>query len=135
MHRLNKSMFAVATSAVLLVAGAILYADAYLAPTTSTGAETVGGSIINVGQGIIGRADDGRNVFAHMGVVPIYLALSPPTLGDCTGNHIVDLDDYAVLQQCMDGVGGGLGVGCDCADLDGDSDVDLRDAFIHFVQH
>ena len=142
MHKIKRSVFVAATSAVLLIAGAILYADAYLAPAASTGAETVETvvlqfrrSSINVGQAIIGQADDGSRVFAHMGVIPIYVAAIPATLADCTGNHIVDIGDYDVFQECLDGPDGVLGRGCECADLDGDSDVDLRDAAIHARQY
>lgn len=141
MHKFKQSMFVAATSAVLLIAGAILYADAYLAPPVATapvvsnGAETVDGSIINVGQAVIGQADDGSRVFAHMGVIPIYVAAIPATLADCTGNHIVDIGDYDVFQECLVGPDGVLGAGCECADLDGDSDVDLRDAAIHALQY
>ncbi len=141
MHIFRRSIVVAACSVVLLTAGAILYADALLAPplsvgpVVSSGSETVDGSIINVGQAIIGQADDGSRVFAHMGVIPIYTASIPPTLSDCTGNHIVDIGDYDVFQECLVGPDGVLGAGCECADLDGDSDVDLRDAAIHALQY
>lgn len=141
MHVFRRSIVVAAFSVVLMTAGAILYADALLAPLLSTGpvvssgSETVGGSVMNVGQAIIGRADDGRNVFAHMGVIPIYVASISPTLGDCTGNHLVDIGDFDLFQQCLAGPDGVLGPGCECADLDGDSDVDLQDAAIHALQY
>ena len=136
MKRFKRPTYAIAASTILLVTGAILLADAsvapdaYIAPVASTGSETIGNTLINVGQTVIGRADDGRNVFAHMGVIPIYVASIPPTLGDCTGNHIVDLGDHKVLSGCLAGPGSGLGADCECADLNNDSSVDLRDAAI-----
>lgn len=135
MNRCKRGMVSLAIAGVLPIAGAFLYADVYLAPVVSPGADTVGGSIMNVGEAIIGQANDGRNVFAHMGVIPIYVASIPPTLADCTGNHIVDLGDYSIWQECLNGPEGVLGLGCACADLDGDSDVDLRDAAIHSRQY
>ncbi|MCP4589345.1 MAG: hypothetical protein GY842_01240, partial [bacterium] len=49
--------------------------------------------------------------------------------GDCTGDDIIDLDDYAVFHACIDsgGPGGGLSSGCECVDMDNDIDVDLAD--------
>lgn len=50
---------------------------------------------------------------------------APP--GDCDGDGDVDLDDFADLETCLLGPGGGLGVNCDCFDLDADGDVTLVD--------
>lgn len=142
MNRLKRPTYAIAASTALLVTSAIIFAQTEFAPSAlsvapvaSTGSDTIGNTLINVGQPVIGRADDGRGVFAHMGVIPIYVASIPSTLGDCTGNHIVDLDDYDVLHGCLEGPDAGLGRGCECADLDNDSDVDLRDAAIHARQY
>lgn len=45
-----------------------------------------------------------------------------------TGGHgDVDLDDFAGIEACLLGPGGGLGAGCDCHDADDDADVDLAD--------
>lgn len=134
MNKNKRSIFVAAISTFLLIAGAMLYAEVYIAPVVSPGAETVEGTIMNVGQGMIGRSDDGRNVFAHVGVIPIYVASIPQTLGDCTGNHTVDLNDFGVFQQCIVGPDDVPGAGCECADLDNDSDVDLRDAAIYALQ-
>jgi len=38
-----------------------------------------------------------------------------------------DLKDFALLQRCFTGSGGGLGTGCSSADLEHDGDVDLDD--------
>lgn len=49
--------------------------------------------------------------------------------GDCNGDGVVDLDDYADFEPCLSGPGGGLPIPpCTCFDLDGDRDVDLSDA-------
>jgi len=55
------------------------------------------------------------------------IALGPPLPGDCDGNGVVDLDDFADFKACLLGVGGGLGPGCDCFDFDANGDVDLSD--------
>jgi hypothetical protein len=55
------------------------------------------------------------------------IALGPPLPGDCDGNGVVDLDDFADFEACLLGVGGGLGPGCDCFDFDANGDVDLSD--------
>ncbi|MCK4660109.1 MAG: hypothetical protein KAV82_11360 [Phycisphaerae bacterium] len=47
--------------------------------------------------------------------------------GDCNGDGLVDLDDFAVFAGCMAGPQGGLDPGCGCCDLDADGDVDLAD--------
>jgi len=47
--------------------------------------------------------------------------------GDCDYDGDVDLDDFADLDACLSGPGGGLGAGCDCHDTDNDLDVDLDD--------
>jgi hypothetical protein len=47
---------------------------------------------------------------------------------DLTGDHAVDLADYALMQRCYTGAGGGPVQGeCLAADLDDDTDVDLDD--------
>lgn len=45
--------------------------------------------------------------------------------GDTDGD--VDLDDYAVLADCLLGPGGGIGTGCAAFDIDADGDVTLFD--------
>lgn len=45
----------------------------------------------------------------------------PVSLGD------VDLNDYADVEACLVGPGGGLGVDCECFDYDDDGDNDLED--------
>jgi hypothetical protein len=47
--------------------------------------------------------------------------------GDCDGDGDVDLDDFAGLDLCLAGPGGGLAAGCGCLDFDSDNDVDLGD--------
>ncbi len=46
---------------------------------------------------------------------------------DSDNDGDVDLDDFAVLQFCFTGSGGGVPGGCAAADLDADTDVDLND--------
>ncbi len=60
--------------------------------------------------------------------IAMWKACPPPVPGDCTGDYILDLDDYAELANCLAGPNAGaLSAGCECADLDEDSDVDLAD--------
>ena len=46
---------------------------------------------------------------------------------DFDGDGDTDLDDFATLETCLTGPGGGILFGCQWADLDSDSDVDARD--------
>lgn len=62
------------------------------------------------------------------------------TLGGCSGpaadldcDGDVDLDDFAVLADCLGGPEAGLFPDCEAPDLDGESDVDLSD-FAAFSQ-
>jgi hypothetical protein len=47
--------------------------------------------------------------------------------GDCDLDGDADLDDYANLEACLSGPGGGIGAGCRCFDFDDNGDVDLGD--------
>ena len=47
--------------------------------------------------------------------------------GDCNGDAVVDLVDYAGLESCLLGPGIGSSPDCVCFDLDGDGDVTLAD--------
>lgn len=59
--------------------------------------------------------------------------LTTAVRGDCNGDGVVDLVDYAVFAGCMTGPNlGPIGAGCGCIDLDVDDDVDLRD-FAEFM--
>jgi len=46
---------------------------------------------------------------------------------DINGDGQVDLADYAELESCLTGPGGGITQTCPAADLDFDDDVDLAD--------
>ena len=46
---------------------------------------------------------------------------------DIDNDGDVDLADFAVLQHCFTGSGGGVPSGCAVANLDGDADIDLSD--------
>jgi hypothetical protein len=50
-----------------------------------------------------------------------------PIPGDCTGNGVVDLDDFDIIAPCLSGPDVTLTPYCGCADLDGDGDGDLAD--------
>lgn len=47
--------------------------------------------------------------------------------GDIDGDGDADLDDFAILLDCMDGPGFGVSPECVDADLTGDGDVDIED--------
>lgn len=52
----------------------------------------------------------------------------PKVIGDATGDGMVDLNDYAVMDSCLTGPGNGpLLPVCGTLDFDGDNDVDLDD--------
>ena len=45
----------------------------------------------------------------------------------CDIDQDIDLAEFAALQACYTGQGGGVPTGCACSDVDGDDDVDLAD--------
>ncbi|MCP4593702.1 MAG: hypothetical protein GY842_23445 [bacterium] len=48
--------------------------------------------------------------------------------GDCNGDQVVDLVDYAKFHECVTGPDAGpILPDCECVDMDGDDDVDLVD--------
>ncbi|HUU82187.1 MAG TPA: hypothetical protein VM243_01665, partial [Phycisphaerae bacterium] len=61
-------------------------------------------------------------------IVPGQVLTAPPAPGDGDGDRDFDLIDFAALQGCFTGDGGGpIGPGCEAFDVDGDDDVDLLD--------
>ena len=56
-----------------------------------------------------------------------------PVPGDCTGDGVVDFEDFEIFATCLTGPDVNVPDGCHCADLDGDDDSDLADfaAFQH----
>jgi hypothetical protein len=84
------------------------------------------GSFAIIGQPIVGTMSNAEYT-AHVGAVAVLANASTGTAvpGDCDGNGVVDLDDFAELHSCFAGPGGGLGPGCECFDNDGNGDVDL----------
>ncbi|MBN1511535.1 MAG: hypothetical protein JXB13_05930 [Phycisphaerae bacterium] len=50
-----------------------------------------------------------------------------PIPRSCDADGDLDLAEFAVMQACYSGEGGGVAAGCECADADGDADVDLAD--------
>ena len=127
MTRFNRRTYGAASAAVLLIAAAILYADLYVAPATSAGTQTSGGSIVNVGQAVIGLATNGT-VTAYMGAIPIYaLSTIADVPGNCGGTATVNLFDYNVFENCLVGPRGSADGDCQCADIDNDGDADMVD--------
>lgn len=47
--------------------------------------------------------------------------------GDCTGDRVLDLDDFVDTTTCLNGPESKFLLGCSCADSDGDGKVSLRD--------
>ncbi|MBI4581410.1 MAG: hypothetical protein HY718_17035 [Planctomycetes bacterium] len=62
------------------------------------------------------------------------LRCCPQQYGDTDKDDDVDMDDFALLQQCMTVGGGPISStpGCECLDSEPDGDIDLDDA-IHFA--
>ncbi|MCP4593995.1 MAG: hypothetical protein GY842_24955 [bacterium] len=61
-------------------------------------------------------------------IVPGQVLTAPPAIGDADGDGDFDLEDFAALQRCFTGDGGGpIGPECGAFDVDGDDDVDLID--------
>jgi len=75
-----------------------------------------------------GATLDGR-ALAQTGAVALDAnTITRPTLGDCTGDTLVDLTDFAEFALCLGGpMPPPSDADCDCADLDHDGDVDLGD--------
>jgi hypothetical protein len=127
MIRFNRRTYIATSTAALLIAAAILYADIYVAPATSAGSQTSGSSFVNVGQTAVGLATDGT-VTAHIGAIRIYaLSTTANVPGNCGGNATVNLVDYRVFGTCMVGPVVGPAGGCQCADIDNDGDADMYD--------
>ena len=51
----------------------------------------------------------------------------PLIASDFNGDGLVTLGDFAILNECLAGLEGGLAPACLCVDLDADGDVDLAD--------
>jgi hypothetical protein len=47
--------------------------------------------------------------------------------GDCTGDHLLDFDDWVGAITCLSGPDSDFATGCSCADSNGDGDVSLHD--------
>ena len=60
-------------------------------------------------------------------VVRYDLVLTPGVPGDFDADDDVDLEDFAIFQNCLTGSGGTPVEGCEDASLDGDTDVDTND--------
>ncbi|MCP4593998.1 MAG: hypothetical protein GY842_24970 [bacterium] len=61
-------------------------------------------------------------------ISPGQVLTAPPEPGDADGDGDFDLKDFAALQRCFTGDGGGpAGLGCEAFDADRDGDVDLTD--------
>ena len=56
-----------------------------------------------------------------------YTFPTPEVLADCNGDGLVNLEDHALLSECIAGPGRGIDLQCVCLDLDEDRDVDLAD--------
>jgi len=62
--------------------------------------------------------------------------LTSAVRGDCNGDGVVDLLDYAALAGCVTGPNAGpIAVGCECCDLDVDNDVDLYDFTLFEIEY
>jgi hypothetical protein len=51
----------------------------------------------------------------------------PSPQGDLNFDGVVDLEDYGMFADCLDGPGISLAAGCACADMTGDGSVSLDD--------
>ncbi|HUT57086.1 MAG TPA: hypothetical protein VNA25_04330 [Phycisphaerae bacterium] len=61
-------------------------------------------------------------------ISPGQVLTAPPAPGDADGDGDFDLEDFAALQRCFTGDGGGpVGPTCQMFDADGDTDLDLTD--------
>lgn len=99
-------------------------------------ADSVAGTFDNAdnGQRVL-TSDGGGSFIVHYGVGstldPAQIILTnflPGLPGDCDDDNDVDLDDYVLFPNCLDGPGVPFGlVECNCIDCNTDDDVDLRD--------
>jgi hypothetical protein len=68
---------------------------------------------------------------ANPEIKPMLQSIGWTFVGDLDGNGEINLNDYALLEGCLTGPGGGaLPPGCSEADLDGNGTVDLGDVAI-----
>lgn len=118
----------IAAVLVALPATRLILADCQ---TVSGGAETdaATGSLQNVGQAVIGRAQGG-GVYLHAGIIPCLaraecFQVAPDLDQDCD----VDADDQVLFAACAAGAGIAHSGSATClqADFDGDGDVDAAD--------
>ncbi len=94
-------------SLALVSLGKDLLAGQAPCQAVSAGAETdaLTGSVQNVGQAIIGRADNGT-VFMHAGLIPCLPAHLSCLLGDVNGDDVIDgLDISGYVDIKLTGVG------------------------------
>ena len=107
-------------------AGATFYAG-----SSEDFAATLGGAPLSTALGTYGVDTVNNHVWAvvdHEGTFGVgEPGKSCGMAGDCNADGVLDLVDYAGMEACLAGPGGGLGSGCDCYDLDADGDVDLFD--------
>lgn len=95
---------------------------------------TDGGGIIDSSGGVftisgsIAQPDAGVMAGGSFTLVGGFWAATVAVLqGDCDGDSDVDLADFAEMESCLSGPGGGQAVGCECFDFDDDADIDLQD--------
>lgn len=106
--------FRLRTAGLLAMAACIVFPlsdrlQADIAPCVilSAGAETdaATGSVLNVGQTLIGRADNG-NVFLHAGGIPCLAVQITCVLGDVNGDGLIDgLDVAPFVDIKLTGIG------------------------------
>lgn len=92
---------------LLLPVGRRLVADEAPCAVVSAGAETDSGtgSVLNVGQAMIGRANNG-SVFMHAGGIPCFRVHLSCLLGDVNGDGVIDgLDVEGYTRVTITGLG------------------------------
>ncbi len=105
-RKIKHAVLLAAVGAVLPWASGISADDA-VCPTYSAGAETdsATGSVVNYGQAVIGRADNGI-VFMQAGAMGCHAIQVSCHLGDVDGNGVInglDIDDY--VRVVLTGIG------------------------------
>jgi len=67
------------------------------------------------------------NSVVYPSAISIAVTSSSPSLGNCDGDPLITLVDYACFRDCLNGPGGGIDLDCELFDLNSDGDVDLAD--------
>jgi len=131
-HRMTRTTFwrcailHVATFVFVAHAGALPVFDIAWFTLDGGGGTSSGGAFVL--SGTIGQPDAGVLTAGSFELTGGYWGTQAAGVaGDCNGDGLIDLNDYACFADCLLGPAQGLLPGCEPFDSNGDGHVDLRD--------